>query len=459
LRPQQADDGGGERGEPMSLRSYEQHPWQQVLGGFEPAALLNNYKVYDAIRQAIPFVDVGLRKFSRLVAGFHVTCEVEATQQAVDVFLEQVRCNDIQRGFRAFEMRHVNALLQYGRAIGEIVPTTTGRDIYQLMPIAPAKVRLQRNDAGEIVIGEEDGFGGFREYEHQELLLYNVIGGEIDNLFGVSLLRAIPFVAETMLMMENAIKQQWRRQGAPAFVFEDRVPKEAGLTPEQLKKREAAVRKAVKLWAQRGWEKQGVMDFTISTQGEFIVTTLGADAKQLEYKETLRSLEEQIVASIELAPFLLGLQWSTTERLSQQQADAIIAAVDDVRAEVGSDWMRVLDWWQRLTGTQGEMVVNWEPVMLQDVVETARAEFMQAQAMVKRTEAAKVAWDLGWVDQLGAAEIAGHDIDEPARPMDEPPSAPAPVAGGAGNLPAGDETFAGAARRWWADYPAAGGSE
>ena len=39
----------------------------------------------------------------------------------------------------------------------------------------------------------------------------------------------------------------------------------------------------------------------------------------------MRQILEQLVAKTGLPPFLLGLNWSTTERMSTQQADILMA--------------------------------------------------------------------------------------------------------------------------------------
>lgn len=45
----------------------------------------------------------------------------------------------------------------------------------------------------------------------------------------------------------------------------------------------------------------------------------------------VRQLLEQIVAKLGLPPFLLGLSWSSTERMSSQQADILTSELEAYR--------------------------------------------------------------------------------------------------------------------------------
>lgn len=440
------NDANTATGMAQSRREYQGSPWNSVLGGFEPFKLIQNYQVYHAIREAMPFVDVGLRKFARLCNGFGVTCDNDATAEAANEWLAHVRINDRLRGFNSWSYRHINSMLEYGRGVGETVIANSGRDVYQLVNVKAAKVRLGRDPEGNVVIGESDNMGRFEPYENQDLITYNTLNGEDDSLFGVSMLRSIPFVANTVIMMEQALQQMWQRHGAPAFAFIDQIPADAAATPERVKSREASLRTLVQSHFEERRKRQSIMDFTVSTYGDLKIQTIGADMEPLEFEVPYRALMEQVVAVTELAPFMLGIQWSTTERLSQQQGDQIVSAVTDVRAELEPDYMRILETWQAANGLRGTLQAEWADVSLQDVVETARADFMEAQAAFKRTEVAEKQWRFGWLTQEEAAEFAGVEAEEMAVVMDMPPS-DAPAGFGFAADPAEE------VRQAWQNYP------
>ena len=53
------------------------------------------------------------------------------------------------------------------------------------------------------------------------------------------------------------------------------------------------------------------------------IKVIGADNQVLDSQVPVRQMLEQIVAKLGVPPFLLGLSWSTTERMSAQQADLL----------------------------------------------------------------------------------------------------------------------------------------
>ena len=57
--------------------------------------------------------------------------------------------------------------------------------------------------------------------------------------------------------------------------------------------------------------------------GDIDIKVIGAENQVIDTNVPVRQLLEQIVAKLSIPPFLLGLNWSTTERMSKQQADIL----------------------------------------------------------------------------------------------------------------------------------------
>ena len=93
----------------------------------------------------------------------------------------------------------------------------------------------------------------------------------------------------------------------------------------------------------------------------------------------MRQLLEQIVARTGLPPFLLGLSWSSTERMSQQQADLLTSELWSLRRTVQPVLERICQLWLALEGWGGEAEIVWDEISLQDTVEEARAGLYRAQ--------------------------------------------------------------------------------
>ena len=402
-----------------SRRSY-QDPWQiqSRIGGSVDLA------VYKAIAEGIPFIDAALRKLSRMIPRFEVKCRVDGTADELNTWLQDVRVGSILRGFAPFARAHVRQMLQYGKSAGEIALTRSKRDVAGLYAIDARQIRLLPDEHGRLLLGESDALGMVRAYEHQELFIYSACNSEGDDPTGVSVLRAVPFVADVVLRMENATRQKWQRHGAPSFLVHHRVDGDIQLGDAALDKQREGIQSDWERAMRARWNNEGIVDFISASQREFVIRALDSEG-ELEFSAPYRALMEQVICSVELAPFMLGLQWATTERLSRQQADVIIGQCQEMRAELEPDFLHVLSWVQRLRGLRGDIRLHWLDINLQDQVESARGQLYAAQAAEKRIGNGLTCWRNGWLDQLQAAQMAGLDIDGVAVDLERPAGAEA----------------------------------
>ncbi|MEG1858570.1 MAG: serine/threonine protein phosphatase, partial [Pseudoflavonifractor sp.] len=95
---------------------------------------------------------------------------------------------------------------------------------------------------------------------------------------------------------------------------------------------------------------------------------------------------EQLIARTGIPPFMLGLTWSSTERMSVQQADMMTSELNAIRRTLEPVVERICEWWLRGSGYGGSVAVDWEDINLQDTVEEARAELYRVQAEKLRGE-------------------------------------------------------------------------
>ena len=121
-----------------------------------------------------------------------------------------------------------------------------------------------------------------------------------------------------------------------------------------------------------------VRDFVAS--GDVDIRVIGADGPLLDSEVPVRQILEQLVARTGIPPFLLGLSWSTTERMSSQQADILTSEIDAIRRSVEPVLERLCELWLRLHGYDSRMEVLWDEVNLQDEDMAAKAELYRAQA-------------------------------------------------------------------------------
>ena len=92
------------------------------------------------------------------------------------------------------------------------------------------------------------------------------------------------------------------------------------------------------------------------------------------------------MAKTGLPPFMLGLSWSSTERMSSQQADMLTSEITALRRTLKPVIERVCTLWLRMHGYGCRAVVDWEDINLQDEVEEAKAALYLQQARKLRQE-------------------------------------------------------------------------
>ena len=120
--------------------------------------------------------------------------------------------------------------------------------------------------------------------------------------------------------------------------------------------------------------------------GNVKIQTIGADNQILDSEVPVRQMLEQIVAKTGLPPFLLGLNWSSTERMSSQQADVLTSELESYRRILTPVIETVCRTYLRLNGCLSGLRVIWDDITLQDEVELARARLYHVQAALLETQ-------------------------------------------------------------------------
>ena len=128
-----------------------------------------------------------------------------------------------------------------------------------------------------------------------------------------------------------------------------------------------------------------VRDFV--AMGDVQIGVIGGDAPILESQIPVRQMLEQLIAKTGLPPFLLGLNWSTTERMSTQQADILTSELWALRRTVEPAVRKICRMYLALEGLDDRVEILWDDISLQDITEQARADLYLAQAAKYRKEA------------------------------------------------------------------------
>ncbi len=362
----------------VQVRREEGHPFG-VMNRYVPLCT-GEAALYRAIREGVPIVDAAIWKLTRLCGGVGVRCANPEAQAGLDEFFRSVDTGWGQRGVQSFLDRYLDDLFTCGRALGEIVLTGDGREIAALLCADPEQVEMKMGNSPLEFQLCRSGVGEGRELPWQELLLFTPFQPTGDAPCGVSLLRSMPFMAGILVKIFQATGQNWERAGNLRFAVVCR-PGEG----EEAFAQERCGQIAQEWSAAMQAGRDGcVRDFV--AVGDVDIRVIGADSQVLDSQVPVRQILEQLVARTGIPPFMLGLSWSSTERMSAQQADLLTSEVTAIRRGLEPALRRVAGLWLRLHGFGDRVEILWEDINLQDIVEEAKAELYRAQAEKLRRE-------------------------------------------------------------------------
>ncbi len=341
------------------------------------------FEVFDAIRDAVPIVDAAIGKIIRLVGGFKVECDNKTAERELKNFLNTVPSGSCSVGVSSFLEKYLDSLLMYGIAIGEVVESCGS--VAALYNSSLKGIEITTSESPfDMKVSVRDGVGKSIAVKHPERLLITAANATVSRPEGRSLLEGLPFVTGILLKIYDSIGTNFERIGnlryAVTYKPQDTVDGAFGSD------RAAEIAKE---WSAAMSDKEGVRDFV--AVGDVDIKVIGADNQMISSEVPVRQMLEQIVAKLGLPPFLLGLNWSTTERMSQQQADLLTTELQYYRGLIEQVIRRICTAWLQSEGFVCDFTVVWDEITLQDEVEMARARLLkaQAQAQEKQTEEVK----------------------------------------------------------------------
>lgn len=331
------------------------------------------YQLYRQLKESVPVIDAAISKIIRLLGDFSLVCGDTASQRALDDFTVNVRVGSVGRGLKQFVYAYCDQLLTYGMAAGEIVLTAEGYDVAALYNAPLSAIELRRGDNPLDVRIFTHGVGMSREVPHPELVLISLLNPEPGTLRGRSLLQGLPFISEILMKIFHSVGQNFERAGNVRFAVNYRPP--TGSSTLNSKQR---VDEIAREWSRAMRDKSRVCDFI--SVGDVSVKAIGADNQILDCDVPVRHILEQIVAKLSIPPFLLGLTWSTTERMSAQQADILTTELEYYRSLLTPVIRRIASVWLSLNGFDPRVRVEWSLISLQDETELASARLDNARA-------------------------------------------------------------------------------
>ena len=175
----------------------------------------------------------------------------------------------------------------------------------------------------------------------------------------------------------------------------------------------------------RSTKNGSVRDFV--AVGDVDIRVIGAEGQVLDSEVPVRQILEQLIARTGIPPFMLGLNWSSTERMSAQQADLMTSELTAIRRTLDPVIERICELWLHLHGYACDFTVEWDDINLQDAVEEARAALYQAQAERARAETAALRRAARTEAAAPGEETEKPEAEEEAAAETETPELQAPL--------------------------------
>ena len=337
--------------------------------------------LYDNLRSSVPVIDAAIGKIVRLTGGFNVECEDSSAQDLLSDFLENVPVGGNMTGISSFIDSFLDQLLTFGTALGEIVPYKDFSS-FALFNGDLRGITLKRSSENPLdILVLSDSRGTMKPADNQNLILLSVLDPEPGCISGNSVLKGLPFVSAVLMQIFSSIGANWERMGNLRYSVTYR-PQNDAFDKAYAKDRAQQIAKG---WSDAMKSGGEVKDFI--AVGDVDIKVIGADNQILDSEVPVRQLLEQIVAKTGLPPFMLGLNWSTTERMAQQQTDLLTSELWHYRRILTPVIMKIAKTFLNMKGLDSRCRVVWDEISLLDRVEQAKALYYNAQAEKYHAEA------------------------------------------------------------------------
>ncbi len=328
-------------------------------------------ELYDRLRSAVPVIDAAIMKIIRLTGGFRVICSDEDAQDGLDHFLRSVPVGLEGVSIGCFADRFLDSILTYGSAVGEIVKDAENERIAGLWLGDVSSVRISAGiDPFTRSYTVRSADGTSRTVTRPENIVYaSLIGGK-------SLLRGLPALSSILLRIYECIGQNYDRAGNVRYAVTYKPPSGSDDFIYSRDRAEQIARE----WADgmNSARCGQVKDFV--AVGDVDIKVIGADNQLFDTNVPVRQILEQLIAKLSIPPFLLGLNWSSTERMSSQQADILTSELEYYRRLITPVICAVAEAYLASAGSDASCRIEWDNINLQDETALAESRLKNAQA-------------------------------------------------------------------------------
>ncbi|MBR1750959.1 MAG: serine/threonine protein phosphatase [Ruminococcus sp.] len=332
--------------------------------------------VYETLRDTVPLVDACISKIVRLAGDFKVRANTQRAQKALDEFVKNVPVGISGRSLGTFADMYLDSLLTYGKSIGEYVVDADSGRISSLYVCDPTlfRVRVDKNTGSTEFVFNDD-VNKKVPFANPERILYTALNPTPKCPEGRSLLKGLPVLADILSTIYSCIGNNFERAGNLRYAV---TYKPGNDTDMQFAKKRASDMAAQ--WTD-GMQsaKNGIMKDFLAV-GDVDIKVIGAESGLIQTEVPVRQIIEQMISKLSIPPFLLGLNWSSTERMASQQADILTSELEYYRRLLSPVLEKICRTFLSLEGVDDEVEIVWANINLQDEEALARARLYNAQA-------------------------------------------------------------------------------
>ncbi len=329
-------------------------------------------ELYASLRGSVPIIDAAISKIVRLIGRFEIETNDSKCQAIADRFAENVKINGSGCSINSFVYSYLDSLLTYGEAVGEMVLDSGLNGVSALYNASLDDVQIKADKSPlDLVVCRNDG-GVVTPVKYSNRVFATLLNPKPGTVCGTSILSGLPFVSSILLRIFESIKTNWERVGDIRFAVTYNPEQGAGsMTKENARQIADEWKKAMR--------SDSVCDFV--SVGDVNIRVIGAENIMPDCDIPIRHVLEQIIAKLGVPPFLLGISWSSTERMSEQQADILTSELEHYRTVVEPVIRKIVTTHLRLQGYNCGFKINWNNINLQDAVELSQARLNNANAM------------------------------------------------------------------------------
>lgn len=375
---------------------------------------------YEVLREGIPIIDSAIRRLISLNGTIKIIGDNGALVRELEDFCLHVPVNDKQKGIHAFLENASNETFEQGFAIAEFVATKDMKDIAGLRVADSKHIVFRRDKNGQAeawyrypgnlpprTYSRPESIveqiltatynqavwinGLWEEKLNPENKLYFSINNENSDPYGVSIMRSMEFVAKILMTMQNSLANVWERFGDPIYHVKYKTTKRDIGGDDVEKRRQKLQTDFQSAINSKRSGKSADLVTAINADADIVIEIIGHDNQILEVGVPSRHVLEQIVSKTNLPAWMLGLYWSTTERMATLEVESALQDAKIRQLAMIPEFIRLFSLYLKLRGLKwktittdvekpGDWGIIFETPNLRDLVSQAQARFLNAQA-------------------------------------------------------------------------------